>query len=188
MLNMHTKRILNRIRYMNSAGITIVEILVVLAIIAILSSVASPTVKRMMDSYKLRMASTDLISYMNMAKTKATKQNYTWTIDFAPVGYNGYEVFYTDNLGVKHTEVKVNLSTCSKKATYTKCYDNDINFSSPSVSEICDATEFRFNPNGLTNVGCVFISNKEHTGHYRVGLRAASGVVRIQKWNGSDWE
>ena len=188
MLNTRQKRIIDPIRYINSTGITLVEIMVVLAIVAILSSVATPMVKRMVDSYKLRMASTDLISYMNMAKTKATKQNYTWTIDFAPVGYNGYEVFYTDNLGIKRTEVRVNLSTCSKKSTYTKCYDNDINFSSPSVSEVCDATEFRFNPNGLTNVGCVFISNKKHTGYYRVELLAASGVVGIQKWNGSSWE
>ena len=190
MLIRYIKKPMNCIRYINSAGITIIEIAVVLAIIAILGSVATPTVKRMVDSYKLRMASTDLISYMNMAKTKATKQNYTWTIDFAPAGFNGYEVFYTDNNGIKQNppEARVNFSTCGKNATYSRCYDNDINFTSPSVSEICDTTEFRFTPNGLTNIGCIFLSNKDHTGYYRVELLAASGVIRIQQWNGSTWE
>ena len=136
------------------------------------------------------MASTDLISYMNMAKIKATKQNYTWTVDFAPAGFTGYEVFYTDDNGVKQNppEVRVKFNACGKKAYYTKCYDNDINFIGPSFSGVCDATEFRFNPNGLTNVGCVFISNKEHTGYYRIELLAASGVIGIKKWDGDSWE
>jgi prepilin-type N-terminal cleavage/methylation domain-containing protein len=171
----------------NHFGFTIIEVMIILSIIAIVASIATPNIKHLVHSYKLRMASTDLISYMNMAKIRATKQNDTWTINFAPFGFSGYEVFYTDENG-KHVVAKVNFNTCNSKSNYTKCYNNDINFNSPSLSETCDTTEFQFNPNGLTNIGCMLISNKEHTGYYRVGLLAASGIIRTQKWNGTSWE
>jgi Tfp pilus assembly protein FimT len=174
--------------FRNNCGFTIIDILIILSIIAILASLSTPNIKKLMHSYKLRMASTDLISYMNMAKIRATKQNHPWTINFSPVGFTGYEVFYTDENGKNVTIAKINLNTCNSRSNYTKCYGSDINFKSPSLSETCDTTKFRFSPNGLTNTGCIFISNKEHTGYYRVGLLAASGVIRTQKWNGTGWE
>jgi hypothetical protein len=125
---------------------------------------------------------------MNMAKVRATKENYIWTINFNPIGFVGYEVYFTDKLGNDISVAKINFNTCNSKSNYTKCYDRDIYFKSPSSSETCDTTEFRFNPNGMTNVGCIFLSNKEYTGYYRVELLAASGIIRTQKWNGNSWE
>jgi Tfp pilus assembly protein FimT len=162
--------------------------MIVLSIVAILASLATPNIKTLAQSYKLRMASTDLVSYMNMAKVKATKQNYQWSIDFNPIGFAGYEVFYEDENGKEISVAKINFGACDSRARYTKCYDSDINFNSPSISETCDTPEFQFNPNGLTNIGCKFISNKEHTGYYRIELLAASGIIRTQKWNGTSWE
>ena len=172
----------------NTYGFTIIDLIIVLSIISILASLSTPNIKNLIHSYKLKMASTDLISYINMAKTKSIKQTYPWRINFNPLGFVGYEVLYTDIKGNNITVAKVNFKECDNKSNYTKCYNSDINFQSPSLSETCDTTEFQFNPNGLTNVGCIFISNKEHTGYYRIRLLAASGVISTQKWNGTSWE
>ena len=186
-INLTKKKLYQNI-FAKMSGFSIVDMLIVLSIITILASLATPNVKNLMQSYKLRMASTDLISYMNMAKIRSTKQSYPWVFNFNPAGFVGYEIFYTNSRGDNITVAKVNFNSCDGKSNYTTCYNSDINFQSPSLSETCDTSEFRFNPNGLTNVGCVFISNKAHTGYYRIELLAASGIIRTQKWNGKSWE
>ena len=62
----------------------------------------------MVHGYKLRMASTDLVSYMNMAKIKATKTGLVWKINLDPPGFTGYEVYYID-AGKDISVAKVNL-------------------------------------------------------------------------------
>jgi Tfp pilus assembly protein FimT len=161
--------------------------MITVAVIAIITGIAAPNIKGIMQRYRLRTASTDLVSYVNMAKTRAAKHNRQWHIDLNPIGFNGYQVYYNNTGGVKVVVASINFDTCEDKSMYEKCYVSII-YKSPDDSSVCAEKEFVFSSNGLTNICAATIAIKQHDDYYRVGLLAASGLVRTQKWNGSGWE
>ena len=172
----------------NNAGFSLTDLMIVTAIISVIAGVATPNIKNIMQAYKLRMASTDLVSYMNMAKTRSAKQNLQWNIDLNPSVFNGYEVYYNDAHNKKVVVASINFNACDNKSLYNKCYGGDILYRSPDQSSMCATKELKFFPNGLTNVCSIFLSNKRHNGYHRLDLLSASGIIRTQKWNGSSWE
>ena len=171
----------------NDFGFSITDLMVAIAVIAIIATIATPNIKGLIQGYKLKMAASDLISYVNMAKARAAKDNRQWNIDLSPIGFNGYQVYYNDENGNKVAVKSVNFDTCTDKLTFDKCYGN-IEYKSPDSTNICLENEFVFFPNGLTNICSATIALKQHENYYRVSLLAASGIIRTQKWDGSNWE
>jgi Tfp pilus assembly protein FimT len=162
--------------------------MIAIAIIAIISGIATPNIRDMIQAYRLRMASTDLVSYMNMAKTQSAKQNRQWNIDLNPTEFNGYNVYYIDTKDEKIVVASINFNACDNKSIYNRCYGGSIAYGSPDQSTMCATKELNFFPNGLTNVCSIFLSNKRHNGYYRLDLLSASGIIQTQKWSGSNWE
>jgi len=56
-------------------GLTLIELMVVVALAAVLGSVAVPSMKAMMDSMKLTSASSMFIAGLSLARTEAIKHN-----------------------------------------------------------------------------------------------------------------
>lgn len=153
----------------NNLGFSITSLMVATAITAILASVATPNIIEIMNAYKLRMASSDLVSYVNMAKTRAAKSNRQWHIDLDPIGFNGYQIYYENTGGEKVIVASVNFGACKNDSTYAKCYGN-IEYKSPDSSSICAEKEFVFSPNGLTNICSATIATQKYDGYYRTAI------------------
>jgi Tfp pilus assembly protein FimT len=182
-------RLKNRYRFYirNAFGFSITDMMIAVAIISIIAAVATPNIQGIMQGYKIKMAISDLVSYVNIAKTRAAKTNLQWHIDLDPSGFDGYQIYYNNTGGNKIVVASVNFDACNDKGKYDKCYGG-VEYKSSDSSSICAEKEFVFFPSGLTNICSVTLTHKQSDNYYRVGLLAASGIIRTQKWNGSDWE
>ena len=74
----------------HEAGFTLTELVTIIAIIAVLTSIAIPTFSVWLPNYRLRSAARDLYSNLQMAKLGAVKQNKQWAVVFN----QGSAVFY----------------------------------------------------------------------------------------------
>ncbi len=71
-----------------SKGFTLIELMVVIAVIAILVAVATPSYLALMDNYRLRQASEDVISLVSNSRSGAVKLHREVSVSFAGTGAN----------------------------------------------------------------------------------------------------
>ena len=74
---------------MNKKGVTLIELVVVFAIIGIAAALATPSIGSWMPKYRLRSAARDIVSTMRNAQMKAVTNNIAYQVDFN-VGANSY--------------------------------------------------------------------------------------------------
>ena len=171
------------------------ELLVVVAIIAVLAAVTVPTATRWLPNYYLRNAAMDVFANMQYAKTEAVRLDNSYAVVFDPgndrfslasdPGADG--VFGTggDDV-VTHT---VNLSGYGNNIVFGKGNatinfdDGDTIFPGGAVSFLNNAVVF--DSRGMCNSGSVYLQNPNRA--YAVGT-LMSGVLRISGWGGSDWQ
>jgi prepilin-type N-terminal cleavage/methylation domain-containing protein len=86
-------------------GFTLVELLVVLAILGIMSVVVIPSLNRWMDNYRVRTATRQLATDMQFARMNAVSQNRTYMVTVNPttnqyvISTGGVQVGPTRDLG-----------------------------------------------------------------------------------------
>jgi len=154
------------------SGFSLLEIMIAIAIFGIMATVAAPSFQSWSRNYQLKSASNDLCSHMQMAKIGAVKTNIPWTVNFSTSGYN----------------IKDGSGKIVKTVDFGTKYNHGIQYKSPTSSAEYDSATLTFNPNGTSNSGFAYISNKEKSGYYKVGLSFSNGSITLQKWNGSQWK
>ncbi|MEE8430495.1 MAG: GspH/FimT family pseudopilin [Candidatus Desulfatibia sp.] len=174
-------------------GFTIVELIIVIAVMGIMAAIAVPNFMSYLPDARLKSAARDLYSNLRRAKIGAIKSNKKWAIVFnADAGT--YEVCSgkgpdnswrgTDNDVVK----KVILSDYGSGVTFGRgsatdpiggTFGNDfITYSSPRNVVV-------MNSRGTGNSGYVYLTNASNISSYGVGTRS-SGVVILRRWLGAD--
>ena len=154
------------------SGFSLVELMMAIAIFSIIATVSAPSFQSWSRNYQLKSASNDLYSHMQMAKIGAVKENTPWTVNFNPSGYN----------------IKNGSGTIVKTVDFGTKYNHGIQYKSPTSSVSFDSPTLTFNPNGTSDKGFAYISNKARSGYYQVGLSFGNGSIILQKWNGSQWK
>jgi general secretion pathway protein H len=83
---------------MNRKGITLIELIVVMVIIAIGAVLIAPNIGAWLPNYRLRSATRDMVSTMRVAQMKAISNNLRYQISF-DIGNNSYILQYQNTGG-----------------------------------------------------------------------------------------
>jgi prepilin-type N-terminal cleavage/methylation domain-containing protein len=88
---------------MNQKGITLIELVVVMAIIAIGAALTTPNISGWLPSYRLRNATREVVSIMRVAQIKAVSNNIRYRVTFDTAN-NKYFLENSQDLGTTWTK------------------------------------------------------------------------------------
>jgi prepilin-type N-terminal cleavage/methylation domain-containing protein len=175
------------IRMKSSRGFTLLEVIIVVAMIGIMAAIAIPAVMSWAPDYKLKAAARDVYSTLQKARSMAVKFNRDAAVEFDPTS-NSYSICDDWDgsacVGNQQTTTFASLGYGigyghgNASSSVGGGFDNEVTFGGDNVV---------FNSRGLGNAGYVYLDHQDNSKTYAIGS-LSSGVIRILKWNGSDWE
>jgi len=179
-------------------GFTLIELMVAVAIFAIMAAIAIPGFSTWLPDYRLKSAARDLYSNMQLTKMGAVRANADWAIVFS-TGSNSYRVCSDDGGDGDWTDGD---ETVEKTVNLTD-YESGVDYGSGNATKNATTSEGAlpdddvsytnnlavFNPRGTGSGGYVYLENNKNTTTYAIGTRT-TGVILLRKWNSSsvDWE
>jgi prepilin-type N-terminal cleavage/methylation domain-containing protein len=156
-----------RISMRNKEGFSLLELMIVIAIIAILSAIVTPNILAWYRAQGLRSAVVELQSDLQMAKMSAIKQNNDCSL-IIDTGAGSYNI------------------DCTGKTVSLGTYPGGVVFGSPDGT--ATAGVLTFSSRGLCSpFGSVYLTNQDNSAYYRTMVLISGGVV-TSKWNGANWE
>ncbi len=172
-------------------GFTLVEVMVVVALIGILTAIAVPAVLTWLPNMRLKAAARDLYSNMQKTRMNAIRANQPWTIVFEPA--NGRYLIragdgtirqtvtfadYRSGVGFGHGSITGNNSATTRPGAFPA---DGVSYDSPD-------NVVTFNGRGTGTAGYVYLENvNQDATVYAVGTQT-SGVIMLRKWTGGGWE
>ena len=174
-------------------GFTMVELMIVVAVIAILAAIAIPGVINWLPNYRLKVAARELVANFQRAKLEAVKRNTDVVISFTPVaftptgGVGSYLIFVDDGSGggTAGNDVRDGTETILSQDTMLK----DVSLISavfPAVGNTTPGYTFRGLPL-QARVGDVQVKNG-NLRRYRATLSMAGNVhLDVSHNDGVTW-
>jgi type IV fimbrial biogenesis protein FimT len=176
------------------SGVTLIEILVVLVILAVLTAAAVPAFSVWLLNYRLKNAARDLYSNLQLAKMGAVNKNRVRAVIFDNVSVPGRYSIATDPGengvwegpdGDDSIEKVVDLAAYkgvryghgNAGSALGGTFDDEISYNNNTVV---------FNSRGTCTAGYVYLQNERGTA-YAVGTWS-SGVILLRKWTDSGWQ
>ena len=190
------------------SGFTLVELMIVIAVAAIIVMFAVPGVLGWMPNYRLKGAANDLYSNLQWAKLNAVKENKEWAVvfDTANGQYHICSDPGADNLWATVSGAGA-ANTVERSFDFSR-YSNEIGYGPGSAvtnatsgggalpgdnvsyqCTLCAPNETNvlvFNSRGTCEAGYVYLDNDNNSIAYAVGT-GVSGIIRLRRWDGSSW-
>ena len=188
-----------RWRRKKNSGFTFVELMIAIAILAVLATVSIPAVVNWIPNYKLKTAARDMYSHFQQAKLQAVRMNTEFAILFDSAN-NNYRIIsggpdgFFDSIPIATIP---NVDDIVLNTTPLEGYGNGVRFGSGGATQSVDTlTAFPpeidwdypssafvlFNPKGLVfETGYVYITNEEGS-CFAVGTPSISGTIRQRRW------
>ncbi len=188
------KYTLNRDIITRDTGFSLVEVVVVLSLLSILSTIAIPSFLDWLPHYRLKSATRDLYSNMQRAKIGAIKNNKDWALVFEPT--NRRYLLCSDK-GTDDVWSATGDNTIETIAQLAD-YQSGVGYGHDNVNSDISGDDFPtddvsynsnvavFNSKGTGSSGYVYLEN-EKSSAYAVGSQS-SGVIELKIWDGSSWE
>ncbi|MBU1168933.1 MAG: prepilin-type N-terminal cleavage/methylation domain-containing protein [Proteobacteria bacterium] len=179
-------------------GFTLIELMIVMAMISILASVAGYSLLSQLPNYRLNKAANELFSDFHLAKSTAVSTMETVQFDFDTI--NGS--YTIKKLGNDNEDGGVGAAQDQViKQVFLKNFKSGVRFGSgPATSRIRGESfdgkfvsyepdpKTAFRANGIATVlGYVYLTNDKNNLCYAVGTPAHSGVVRMKKTAMESW-
>ncbi len=199
-------------RKKGTEGLTIIELVVVMCILAVMVLISIPNIGRWLPRYRLRSAIRDVASAMQLARLGAIKDNNEWAIQY-DTNAQTYRVLSDDgadgvwgtpdDVGYKGDASPWSLST-RRLADYRNVSFGDNGYGSwlgpPLTGDFSDGVTFtnnrvNFRPDGTAGpggangiVGSVYLQNNRGDAACARIRFTATGAIEVVHWNGNSWE
>ena len=169
-------------------GYTLVELIVTIAIIAIMMAAAVPAVNGYLRRHASQHAADELYGDIQLARMRAARNNQRCQIQFNVPAANQYTLIDVDNNGTVIGNFKTGDLTR---------FRGNISFAgSPLAADNAPFTTVEFFPTGIlnapvtapANADSIFITNAANDVFYRVMITAAGGTG-VYRWdpNANQW-
>jgi len=148
------------------SGFTLIEMMIVIAVLAIVAAIAIPNFMSLLPGIRLNGAARQVMGDLMAARMKAVKQNNRFRVFFNNPGTNEYTILDDDNN---------NNSADTGEATATKnIQDNyhDVTFSSTGNPI--------FTPRGTANTGGTITLTNSKGQQKKVKVHSFTGRVKIE--------
>lgn len=152
---------------MNKKGVTLIELIVVMVIIAIGALLVAPNIGAWLPNYRLKTASRDIVSTMRTAQMKAVSQNTQFRVslnsdDTGGLNNNNSYVLQRGSGGIWTNDSVV------------QALPKGITIASNTVQD----SRAVFNPNSTSSSGTIRLTNTKN--QKSIILNAATARIRIQ--------
>ncbi|MFA4910265.1 MAG: GspH/FimT family pseudopilin [Desulfobacteria bacterium] len=178
-----------RIRLRDKKGFTMIELLIVVAIIGITAAVASPYIIDWIPTMRVNSAARDLVSEMQLARMKAVSERNDYVITFDTTT-NQYSIYDDNDSNFSTSNVLVKTVNLPSGIQFGYIAGKD-----PSNEDITGSVQFgatsspireTFIPNGTANLmGSVYLIPTEDIAGSRRDRQRAITVIqtgRVKLW------
>lgn len=170
-------------------GVTLLELMIVLAVIGIAASMAIPSYVKMLPHMRIKAAARDISGVLNYARMNAIARNQTVTVTFTVSTTNLNDSYYLDD---HHRSA--GLDWVGKVDMWWGSGAGAKYNAAPKFANSDGAGKVEFNPMGRAddqdeNEQAIYLKGKDFTAgdeEYRVRLTSLTGKVTVEHWNGVD--
>ena len=148
---------------MKNRGVTLIELVVVMVIIAIGAVLVAPNIGAWIPSYRLRSATRDIVSSLRTAQMKAVSTNREYQVSFDP-GARSYILQY------RHTDGITWVNEGPAQALPTGIQISSITFPGNNA---------QFNTNSTSSAGSIRLMNTKGTSK-TITLTSSTGRAKIE--------
>jgi len=207
-LLLNIEKMINMIKIKNNNGVTLIELLIVIAIVSILAGIGIPQYGRFLAKNRVRSAANDLLQNMRLARTMAIKENRNYLITFNEGGANSYSIGFDGDGNDKLTDIadgygEGNIRTVDLSVSYgvdvifgTGAIEGpderdtcpaciDIGASTFAFGGTAGPVRQEFNPDGtISFTGSVFLMHNTRGFTYMLRISNQAGKIDLWKWDG----
>lgn len=167
------------------SGFTLIELMIVIAMIGIMVIIASPRIRTWVPEYRLKSAVNDLQSNMQKARMIAVKENRLVRIRFDNIAPPGF-YYFDDNNDLAHnpSEFRIDLSRYHSGVNFGS--GNALNNWTPALINNVIPGVISFTSRATSDADSVYLENENQDICYAI-TTSIVGTAKVRKFNGTTW-